>query len=781
MLLGDDRRVARVDIASRTMLSTTTLPFTPGGIAAGGGDAWVTEDGGDGLVRLDGTTGAIARRFSVPARGDRSREPDRHRLRSGLRLGGPRARDGARRPPDRGGRSTASRPRCPRRPSSSPATTVWVAGAENGRIVEDRPGGEPHHGRHAAARHDHRPRGRQRNSVWVAIVPDDVVFRLSPDDGSVLATIPAGDGPSTLSAGDGLWIANARGREIVRVEHGGARERLPTTGTPWVTRYHDGLLWTSVAAPEPVAATAATGGTLRIPLVSDDIGTGRPRRQPRPGLPPARVRDLRVPPQLPRRRGGRRPGAPARGRGRDADVSPDGRTYTFRIRPGFRFSPPSGQAVTAETFRATIERALSPRLATGGHPNAVGSLLADVVGATAYAAGQRAAHPRHHGARRHAHDPADARRAGDLPARLAHVRSSAPCRSARRPCRAAASRRRSPWRGPYYVASAGGGQVVLERNPNYTGDRPRRIERIVYTRASRPPTRSRASSTGAPTTSAATPWLRPGRPARARRRARPALRPGEPRPAARAARATCRARRRGSTASRSTRSGRSFRDVRMRRAAAYALDRRALAAVFGEQPTDRLVPAGRRRVGGNIAYPRRTRPGRGAPAAPARARPQGDPLLLRRSRPAGASREIVRANLAEIGIDVRIDAVARVPDRPATRSDRGGRHAAHVARRRRRRSRRRSSSSRSATRYSRARATGATRACATSRQRPRRRAAPPGPPPTPRWRRRSCATPCPSRSTPAGSTRSSSRRASAASVSQGALNFVDLGALCLRG
>src|SRR6266571_2387782 len=46
-------------------------------------------------------------------------------------------------------------------------------------------------------------------------------------------------------------------------------------------------------------------------------------------------------------------------------VSADGRTYTFRIRPGYRFSPPSNQPVTAETFRYSIERALSPRLAEG--------------------------------------------------------------------------------------------------------------------------------------------------------------------------------------------------------------------------------------------------------------------------------------------------------------------------------------------------------------------------------------------------------------------------------
>ena len=73
-------------------------------------------------------------------------------------------------------------------------------------------------------------------------------------------------------------------------------------------------------------------------------------------------------------------------------VSPDGRTWTFRIRPGFRFSPPSGQAVTAETFKATIERALSPKLTVlGGRPNQDAQLIPTIVGATAFAAG-RAAH-----------------------------------------------------------------------------------------------------------------------------------------------------------------------------------------------------------------------------------------------------------------------------------------------------------------------------------------------------------------------------------------------------
>ena len=218
VLLGDERRVARVDIASRTILSTTRLPFVPGGIATGGGGAWVTEDGGPGLVRLDGTTGAIVRRFSVPARGDfRSPSP------TGIAFGAgsvwvARGSETARVAPGSGAVEH-------RFPTPLAATSVvyaggsvWAASADNGRVVRIDPAtnritaATPLHGSITDLAVD-------RGSVWVSIVPDDVVFRLSPDDGSVLATIPAGAWPSSLSTGDGLWVADAKGRAILRVEH----------------------------------------------------------------------------------------------------------------------------------------------------------------------------------------------------------------------------------------------------------------------------------------------------------------------------------------------------------------------------------------------------------------------------------------------------------------------------------------------------------------------------------------------------------------------------------
>ena len=42
--------------------------------------------------------------------------------------------------------------------------------------------------------------------------------------------------------------------------------------------------------------------------------------------------------------------------------SADGKTYTFTIRRGFRFSPPSNQPVTAQTFKDSIERTLNPTM-----------------------------------------------------------------------------------------------------------------------------------------------------------------------------------------------------------------------------------------------------------------------------------------------------------------------------------------------------------------------------------------------------------------------------------
>ena len=220
VLLGDERRVARVDIASRKVLSTTTLPVHAGR-HRDGRRRRLGDRGRRRRARARSTARPARSRGGSPSRpgATGSRESHRHRVRSGLGLGGPRRPRRCASTPGAGRCSTASRPRWPRRPWSSPATTSgWRAPRTAGSSgsTRRRTGSRP--SRRCTARS---PTSRSdRNSVWVSIVPDDVVFRLSPDDGSVLATLPAGDGPSTLSAGDGRVDRRRRGPRDRPGEHG---------------------------------------------------------------------------------------------------------------------------------------------------------------------------------------------------------------------------------------------------------------------------------------------------------------------------------------------------------------------------------------------------------------------------------------------------------------------------------------------------------------------------------------------------------------------------------
>ena len=96
-----------------------------------------------------------------------------------------------------------------------------------------------------------------------------------------------------------------------------------------------------------------------------------------------------------------------------------------------------------------------------------------------------------------------------------------------------------------------------------------------------------------------------------------------------------------------------FRDVAMRRAVNQALDRPALAAVWGELPTDRYVPPAILPASGDSQYPLQAPDVRAARRLAAGRR---GTATLYYCGEAGNQRvaEIVRANLRPIGIRVRI-------------------------------------------------------------------------------------------------------------------------------
>ena len=137
----------------------------------------------------------------------------------------------------------------------------------------------------------------------------------------------------------------------------------------------------------------------------------------------------------------RRLAARARGRESLPLVSAGGKRYTFRIRDGFRFSPPSNERVTAADVQV-LDRAQPEPEAEAGRGRS--AFIGDIVGLQAYRAG-RAQHISGVVARGNTPEIELTRAAPDFPAR-SRCRSSAPCRSARRSIPAGSAR--SLPRGP---------------------------------------------------------------------------------------------------------------------------------------------------------------------------------------------------------------------------------------------------------------------------------------------------------------------------------------------
>jgi YVTN family beta-propeller protein len=269
-------------------------------------------------------------------------------------------------------------------------------------------------------------------AVWVANSGDGTVSRVDPRTDEVVATIPVGAGPEEVAVGAGRVFVSVRPRTLPEAKPGGTL-RVELTG---------GVDTTDTALLYGVSDW----------LLSYEIGA-RLLNYPDARAP----RGSELEPEL-------AASLPAR--------SKDGKTYTFTIRKGFRFSPPSGEPVTAATMKYSIERALSPRLENFG-----ASFASDIVGAVDYMNG-KADHIA--GITTHGDKLTFrlVRPAGDFPARIsmpnfAAVPSDTPIDAGLGKVASA---------GPYYVASFDKDEgVLLKRNPNYDGSRPRRPRKIRIT------------------------------------------------------------------------------------------------------------------------------------------------------------------------------------------------------------------------------------------------------------------------------------------------------------
>ena len=210
-------------------------------------------------------------------------------------------------------------------------------------------------------------------ALWVANALDSTVSRIDPTQGSVVATIPVGSGPAAITvAGESVWVANQHSGTVSEIDprRNAVVRTTAVGGAPTTIAATDGTLWVGVRP-----RSQHRGGTLVLlhsaplsidPAVQENLSPLQTQGLVGDGLVTFNhaggptglqlVPDLAI--SLP---------TPTDG----------GRTYTFRLRPGIRYS--DGRHVRAADFRRAMERVFRIRTLTR-------DLLTSIVGAEACSA-----------------------------------------------------------------------------------------------------------------------------------------------------------------------------------------------------------------------------------------------------------------------------------------------------------------------------------------------------------------------------------------------------------
>ncbi|HYX85905.1 MAG TPA: ABC transporter substrate-binding protein [Gaiellales bacterium] len=421
--------------------------------------------------------------------------------------------------------------------------------------------------------------------LWVTVDSDAGVYRMDERTGTQVGPlVHTGNGSGGLGFGDGrVWVANNRAGTVTRVDPvSGDTATVAVGNAPIQAGVEAGRVWVGMAPRPPDVAKTLHGDVAHFVLREDWLEQIDPaiawasRKWELEYATEAKLYNYHDPdashtgselaPEI----------AAAFPR-----ISADRRTYTMTVRRGFRFSPPSGRPVTAETVRSSIERALSPDL---GDFRPASFYLTDLVGEPAYLNG-KAPHIRGlsvDGSRlvmRFTTPKPDLAEILAMPF-FAVVPEGTPASGFD------VQAHPIPSAGPYYLSYDNGGwQAVLRRNPNYHGSRPHRLDAVVYEMGINTGPAARRVEQGTldyaseeyPDYGVFAPGLAISRTygASPRRRGRPWY-TSIPEPGTR-------------FLVFNTGHG-IFRDVRWRRAVNKVLDRPALAAGGGGPPTDHYLP-----------------------------------------------------------------------------------------------------------------------------------------------------------------------------------------------
>ena len=249
--------------------------------------------------------------------------------------------------------------------------------------------------------------------VWVADSLDNAVVRIDPDTRAVTTTIPVGSSPAGIAVGAGsVWVADSGDGTVDRIDLRTDKviATIQVGASPQALTVANGRVWVTLDA-QAIPAGSTGGATLRIewPTGTNTMDPALAYETQTFQLLQAVCANLFNLPDKPGPAGERPTPEVAQSL---PTISADGTTYTFKIRPGFRFSPPSNEPVTAQTFKFSLERAFNPKMKSYTESD-----FSDIVGMSAYQSG-KAQHISGIVARgRHAGDP-PGRPRPDLVARL---------------------------------------------------------------------------------------------------------------------------------------------------------------------------------------------------------------------------------------------------------------------------------------------------------------------------------------------------------------------------
>ena len=350
---ADRHTVSRIDSGTNAVVDTIPVGNGPSGIATGAGAVWVVNSLDGTVSRIDPGTNTVVQKIPVG--------------------GGPRgivyaagsvwvANTGD-------GTITRIDPKSgrPTKPLQVAATelafgagTVWASQRAAGQVVRI----DPTTGKQVFApiHVGNGPTGIAfgHGAAWVANSLDGTVSRIDPETNSVTATVLTGNGPDAVAVDPrGIWVSNQFGGNVVRIDPGrnqvaqrvsvGSRvSGLAMSGDAVLVAvphsgagHRGGTLVLRTNGPRKKGDAdsidsidyALTGYTYVLPLLRM-TGDGLTAFNQVSGLAGTQpVPDLAT--SLP---------GPTDG----------GRTYTFQLRPGIRYS--NGRPVQATDFRSTFER-----------------------------------------------------------------------------------------------------------------------------------------------------------------------------------------------------------------------------------------------------------------------------------------------------------------------------------------------------------------------------------------------------------------------------------------